>query len=50
MGYQPVNKYLPPRQRRDGCGSSPTKIAQDDKTDFSTASPLLRWIDKVLSR
>jgi Fe-S-cluster-containing dehydrogenase component len=49
MGYKPVNKYLPPRPRRDGCGSAP-KPAQDEKVDFSTASPLLRWIDKVLSR
>ena len=49
MGYKPVNKYLPPRPRRDGCSSAP-KPAQDEKTDFSTASPLLRWIDKVLSR
>jgi Fe-S-cluster-containing dehydrogenase component len=49
MGYKPVNKYLPPRPRRDGCGSAPAKPAQDEKVDFS-ASPLLRWIDKVLSR
>ncbi|HMM56053.1 MAG TPA: 4Fe-4S dicluster domain-containing protein [Rudaea sp.] len=49
MGYKPVNKYLPPRPRRDGCGSTP-KPTSDEKTDFSTASPLLRWIDKVLSR
>ena len=49
MGYKPVNKYLPPRPRRDGCSSAP-KPARDEKTDFSTASPLLRWIDKVLSR
>ncbi|MBS0486198.1 MAG: 4Fe-4S dicluster domain-containing protein [Proteobacteria bacterium] len=48
MGYQPVNKYLPPRPRRDGCGSTPTP-ARDEKVDFS-ASPLLRWIDTVLSR
>ncbi|MHB8446619.1 MAG: 4Fe-4S dicluster domain-containing protein [Rudaea sp.] len=49
MGYKPVNKYLPPRPRRDGCGSTP-KPAQDEKVDFSSASPLLRWIDKALSR
>ena len=48
-GYRPVNKYLPPRPRRDGCGSTPTKVAQDETVDFST-SPLLRWMDKVLSR
>ncbi|MBS0558130.1 MAG: 4Fe-4S dicluster domain-containing protein [Proteobacteria bacterium] len=48
MGYKPVNKYLPPRPRRDGCAAEPTP-AQEEKVDFST-SPLLRWIDKVLSR
>ena len=48
LGYKPVNKYLPPRPRRDGCSSTP-KPAQDEKADFST-SPLLRWVDKVLSR
>jgi Fe-S-cluster-containing dehydrogenase component len=49
MGYKPVNKYLPPRPRRDGCSSQPAAPAQEEKVDFST-SPLLRWIDKVLSR
>ncbi len=48
-GYQPVNKYLPPRPRRDGCRSAPIKVAADEQVDFST-SPLLRWMDKVLSR
>jgi len=49
MGYKPVNKYLPPRPRRDGC-AAPAATAQEENVDFSTASPLLRWIDKVLSR
>jgi Fe-S-cluster-containing dehydrogenase component len=49
MGYKPVNQYLPPRPRRDGC-SVQAAPAADDKVDFSTSSPLLRWIDKVLSR
>ena len=48
LGYKPVNKYLPPRPRRDGCSSPPTST-QEEKVDFYT-SPLLRWIDKVLSR
>jgi Fe-S-cluster-containing dehydrogenase component len=50
MGYRPVNKYLPPRPRRDGCSSSSVARANEENVDFSTASPLLRWIDKVLSR
>jgi Fe-S-cluster-containing dehydrogenase component len=49
LGYKPVNKYLPPRPRRDGCSAQPV-VATDEKVDFSSAAPLLRWIDKVLSR
>lgn len=49
MGYKPVNKYLPPRPRRDGCASKPAEPAEE-KVDFSTAAPLLRWMDKLLSR
>ncbi|HZX90465.1 MAG TPA: 4Fe-4S dicluster domain-containing protein [Rudaea sp.] len=49
MGYKPVNKYLPPRPRRDGCMSQ-TASAPEEKTDFSTASPILRWMDRILSR
>ena len=48
MGYKPVNKYLPPRLRRGG-GARSAIPAQDDKVDFST-SPLLGWLDKLLSR
>ena len=51
MGYKPVNKYLPPRPRRDGCGADAAKAAATDATvDFAAASPLLRWMDKLLSR
>jgi len=49
MGYKPVNKYLPPRPRRDGCTSTAIP-APEEKVDFSTASPLLRWMDRILSR
>jgi len=51
MGYRPVNKYLPPRPRRDGCGTASAAAAvPDEQVDFSTASPLLRWMDRILSR
>jgi Fe-S-cluster-containing dehydrogenase component len=52
MGYKPVNKYLPPRPRRDGCASHPVAAdaRAEEKVDFSTASPLLRWMDRILSR
>jgi Fe-S-cluster-containing dehydrogenase component len=49
MGYKPVNKYLPPRPRRDGsgCAAPPTAV---DALDAATLPPLLRWMDKLLSR
>ena len=47
-GYKPVNKYLPPRARKD---ASVSRVqAKEEKVDFSTAPPLLRWMDKLLSR
>ena len=48
MGYKPVNKYLPPRPRRDGATATAPK--PEEKMDFSGASPLLRWVDRILSR
>ncbi|MGA9332931.1 MAG: 4Fe-4S dicluster domain-containing protein [Rudaea sp.] len=49
MGYQPVNKYLPPRRRR--CSDAPrADDAQENAVDLSEAPPLLRWLDKLLSR
>ena len=50
MGYKPVNKYLPPRPRRDGCGNNANVAAKEEKVDVSSASPLLRWMDRILSR
>jgi len=47
-GYKPVNKYLPPRPRKDASASTVSVAAET--TDFSKAPPLLRWIDKLLSR
>jgi len=47
-GYKPVNKYLPPRPRKDA-GASNVSVAAEP-ADFSKAAPVLRWIDKLLSR
>ena len=49
MDYKPVNRYLPPRARRGGCEAKPT-AAPEETMDLSTAAPLLRWVDKLLSR
>jgi Fe-S-cluster-containing dehydrogenase component len=49
LGYKPVNKYLPPRPRRDGCGAA-ARERKDEQVDLSTLSPLLRWMDRLLTR
>ncbi|MFN9092505.1 MAG: 4Fe-4S dicluster domain-containing protein [Alphaproteobacteria bacterium] len=47
MGYQPVNRYLPPRN-----ASSQVKTAPKEAGPLPSqiTNPLLRWMDKVLSR
>ena len=50
MDYKPVNKYLPPRPRRDKAGgvkSSPLETV--GKGDGSLAERVFSWIDEVLS-
>jgi sulfite dehydrogenase (quinone) subunit SoeB len=49
LGYTPVNRYLPPRERRDGCSQAPNTPA-DEVFDRDRLPPLLRWVDRVLSR
>ena len=49
LGFRPVNKYLPPRPRRDG--PDPVAPAPVEETlDPSALPPILRWLDRVLSR
>jgi Fe-S-cluster-containing dehydrogenase component len=48
LGYRPVNRYLPPRERR---GAAPEEAqAPDEPFDASRLPPVLRWLDRVLSR
>ena len=49
LGYQPVNKYLPPRPRRTGEANAAVP-AQDEPLDTAALPPMLRWLDRVLSR
>jgi sulfite dehydrogenase (quinone) subunit SoeB len=53
LGYKPVNKYLPPRPRRDG------PVAQQPARDTAeptggaagaAADKLFAWVDRILSR
>lgn len=46
LGYRPTNKYLPPRARRAGQATPPA----DAPLDLDALPPLLRWLDRVLSR
>jgi sulfite dehydrogenase (quinone) subunit SoeB len=48
LGYQPVNRYLPPRPRRDAAAAKKAPAAEP--IDTTQMSPLLRWVDRVLSR
>ena len=44
MGCKPVNKYLPPRARRDGATAEPKALQP------LAADGFLGWLDKLLSR
>jgi Fe-S-cluster-containing dehydrogenase component len=49
LGYAPVNKYLPPRARRTGSVPSP-HVVPAETIDSAALPPLLRWVDRLLSR
>ncbi len=50
FGYRPVNRYLPPRPRRDGPSATAPLEPAEETLDAAQLPPLLRWLDKVLSR
>jgi Fe-S-cluster-containing dehydrogenase component len=51
FGYQPVNRYLPPRPRRDGSGAAAAaSVSAEETLDTAQLPSLLRWLDKALSR
>jgi len=49
LGYEPVNRYLPPRPGRNRAGTTGAK-AELEPAAASDVHPVLRWIDRVLSR
>ena len=51
LGYKPTNKYLPPRPRR-GAKVSDSNVAPaaEEKLDAAALPPVLRWLDRILSR
>jgi Fe-S-cluster-containing dehydrogenase component len=48
LGYRPVNKYLPPRAR--GPAPADAASASEPPLDPAALPPVLRWLDRVLSR
>ena len=50
LGYQPVNRYLPPRPRRAGSEDEAMKEVPAEVLDVEALSPVLKWLDRVLSR
>ena len=48
LGYEPVNRYLPPRPRRAGDANASNNATET--LDTSALPPVLRWLDRVLSR
>jgi len=51
LAYRPVNRHLPPRPRRaaEGDGAADPKPAAET-LDAAQLNPLLRWLDRALSR
>jgi Fe-S-cluster-containing dehydrogenase component len=47
LGYRPTNKYLPPRPRRAG---PPAAAEPEEVLDHAALPPVLRWLDRMLSR
>jgi Fe-S-cluster-containing dehydrogenase component len=50
MGYKPVNKYLPPRPRREEPAFAPTEAASSHSESSDRFDRFFRWADKLLSR
>ncbi|MFC7300572.1 4Fe-4S dicluster domain-containing protein [Cognatiluteimonas weifangensis] len=46
LGYQPVNRYLPPRPRRAGDGDAADAAAEDSAAGRDTR----KWLDRLLRR
>jgi Fe-S-cluster-containing dehydrogenase component len=49
FGYQPVNKYLPPRSRRDTKAIEGVPAAHGEAAPGSATDRLFAWVDRVLS-
>ena len=51
LGYNPVNRYLPPRPRRGATAAVSDEPKQtEERLDPTSLPPVLRWLDRMLSR
>jgi len=49
-GYQPVNRYLPPRPRKNQAGDTGTSDHLEAAEDTPDSGSFFKWLDKALSR
>jgi len=50
LGYRPVNKYLPPRERRTVTDTGPVSLDPMETGHAVGGDRVFRWLDRVLSR
>ena len=53
LGYKPVNKYLPPRARKNRGGETGAPLALTEPVSDKAGTDsekLFRWVDRMLSR
>ena len=49
-GYEPVNRYLPPRPRKTEAGDTGAPARLTAAEDSKPSSDFFSWLDKKLSR
>ena len=50
IGYEPVNRYLPPRRRKTQVGDTGAPARLEAAEDSKPSSEFFSWLDKKLSR
>ncbi|MFN8758369.1 MAG: 4Fe-4S dicluster domain-containing protein [Tagaea sp.] len=50
LGYKPTNRYLPPRESKAKAGCTGAPAALETRIDPDALHPVLRWVDRILSR
>ncbi|MBU2532559.1 MAG: ferredoxin, partial [Alphaproteobacteria bacterium] len=50
LGYKPVNRYLPPRERRNAPVAEKSVAAKSSSSDHGTLDKFFAWADKALNR